>query len=67
MTEYNSKYKEHLENALKCNVLIQSTVFSNLYKFYSKENTNETDKYLLDKSIESFEELNDLLDENLTQ
>lgn len=64
MTEYNSKYKEHLENAQKCNVLIQSTFFSNLYKFYSKENPNETDKYLLDKSIESFEELNDLLDEN---
>ena len=64
LTEYNSKYKEHLENAKKCNKLNQSIFFSNLYKYYEKENPNETDKYLLDKTINNFEELSDILEEN---
>ena len=63
LTEYNSKYKEHLENAKKCAKLNQSIFFSNLYTFYEKENPNETDKYLLDQSIRNFEELKDILDE----
>lgn len=47
------------------NVKIKSVnIFSNLYKYYEKENPNETDKYLLDQSIKNFEELIDILDEN---
>ena len=64
LTEYNSNYKEHLENAKKCTKLIQSIFFSNLYKYYEKENPNETDKYLLDQAIKKFEELKDILDES---
>ena len=64
LTEYNSKYREHLDNAKKCAKLNQSMFFSNLYKSHEKENPNETDKYLLDKAINDFEELSDILDEN---
>ncbi len=64
LTEFNSKYKEHLENAKKCTQLNQSIFFSNLYKHYEKENPKETDKFLLDESIKNFEELSDILDEN---
>ena len=64
LTEYNSKYKEHLENAQKCAKLEQSIFFSNLYKYYEKEIPNETDKFLLDQAIKKFEELSDILDEN---
>ena len=55
LTEFNSKYKEHLENAKKCTQLNQSIFFSNLYKHYEKENPKETDKFLLYKSIKKFE------------
>ena len=64
LTEYNSKYNEHLENAKKCTKLNQSSFFSNLYKYYEKENPNETDKYILDQTIKNFEELSDILEEN---
>ena len=64
LTEYNSKYKEHLENAKKCSKLNQSVFFKNLYKYYEKENPKEADKYLLDESIKNYEELSDILDES---
>lgn len=64
LTEFNSKYREHLENAKKCSKLNQSIFFSNLYQHYEKENPKETDKFLSDESIKNFEELSDILDEN---